>query len=149
MGKSSAEVVFDDLKKIQGLHRVYTLEKGKRHTCFVSIRVVEEVEPDTIKINWDKDVRVDTFRAGGKGGQKQNKTDSGVRMVYEPLHIKVESRTERSQLINKDICKKRLASLIADYNTPEAERFRGVMTFGKNDFTYWDHEMKDWWKKRS
>jgi protein subunit release factor B len=106
------------------------------------VRFVEEVEPTKVNIDWEKDVRVDTFRCGGKGGQNVNKTDSGVRMVYEPLRISVESRTERSQYINKEICRKRLASLVADYYLPESVRVKDAIKFGKAYHQVWEQDIK-------
>lgn len=69
-----------------------------------------------------KECRIDTFRAGGKGGQHQNKTDSGVRIVHRPTGISVEARRARSQWKNKEAAARRLREELVNRMTPDAER---------------------------
>lgn len=110
--KISGKHAYGLLKGEKGVHRLVRISpfdsNSRRHTSFASVNVVPEFEDDiNIQIN-DADLRIDTFRSGGAGGQNVNKVSSAVRITHLPTGIVVSSQVERSQLMNKENCMKML-----------------------------------------
>lgn len=120
-------------KSERGVHRLVRISpfdsNKRRHTSFAALDVSAEIDED-IEIEIDeKDLRVDTYRAGGAGGQHVNKTDSAIRIVHNPTGIVVACQAERSQHSNRDkamkMLKARLYELEVDKKRKDMEQFYG------------------------
>jgi len=107
-----------------GVHRLVRISpfsgQGKRETSFASVDVQPEVTDIDIEVDWDKDVREDTYRAGGKGGQHVNKTSSAVRLTHLETGLVAQCQSERSQHKNRATARKMLLSRL--YQMEQAKR---------------------------
>ncbi len=119
----NGENAYGYLKSEKGIHRLVRVSpfdsSGRRHTSFASCDVMPEIENDTeIEIN-PEDIRVDTYRASGAGGQHVNKTSSAIRITHNPTGIVVQCQDERSQFSNKDRAMKMLKSKLLSLKIEE------------------------------
>ncbi len=112
-------------KSEKGVHRLVRISpfdaSGRRHTSFASVDVIPEVTEDNAIVIDSEDLRVDTYRSGGAGGQHVNKTDSAVRITHLPTGIVVQCQSERSQTQNKAASMKVLQSKLLELKRKQQE----------------------------
>ncbi len=136
----SGPYAFGYLKGEAGVHRLVRISpfdsNARRHTSFSSVYASPVVD-DNIEIEIkDEDIRIDTYRAGGAGGQHVNKTDSAVRITHYPTGIVVQCQNERSQQMNKDFCFKMLRSRLYDYYSAKLAEEHKAEAIEKKDIAW-------------
>ena len=132
----NGENVYGLLKSEKGVHRLVRISpfnaQGKRQTSFVSLDVMPDIEEDLEVEIEDKDLRIDTYRSSGAGGQHINKTSSAIRITHLPTGIVVQCQNERSQHMNKDkamqMLKSKLYLLKQEANAEKLSDIRGEVT---------------------
>ena len=145
--KVTGDYLYGLMKSESGVHRLVRISPfdsgARRHTSFASIWVYPAIEDD-IKVKIDeKDLRIDTYRSSGAGGQHVNTTDSAVRITHLPTKIVVQCQNERSQHKNKETCFKMLKARLYEYEMQKKEQENQKELTNKTDIG-WGHQIRSY-----
>ncbi len=145
--KIEGDYVFGWLKKESGIHRLVRISPfdsgARRHTSFASIWVYPVVDENINIEILDKDLRIDTYRSSGAGGQHVNTTDSAVRITHLPSKIVVQCQNERSQHKNKDTCMNMLKARLYDFEIKKKEEKTQSTEASKSEIG-WGHQIRSY-----
>lgn len=145
--KFSGEFAYGYAKSEKGVHRLVRISpfdaNAKRHTSFASVDVTPEIDDDLKVDVRSEDLRVDTYRASGAGGQHVNKTDSAVRITHLPTGIVVSSQSQRSQIQNREYCLKMLKSKLYDLQQEERQKGLEVLA-GEKKKIEWGSQIRNY-----
>ena len=145
--KIEGDFVFGLLKNESGIHRLVRISPfdsgARRHTSFASIWVYPVVDENINIEIIDKDLRIDTYRSSGAGGQHVNTTDSAVRITHLPSKIVVQCQNERSQHKNKETCMNMLKARLYDYEIKKKEQKNKNIETSKTEIG-WGHQIRSY-----
>ncbi len=145
--KVEGEYVFGWLKSESGIHRLVRISPfdsgARRHTSFASVWIYSVVDENIDIEIIEKDLRIDTYRSSGAGGQHVNTTDSAVRITHIPTKIVVQCQNERSQHKNKDTCMNMLRARLYNYELKKREDKTKNIENSKSDIG-WGHQIRSY-----
>ena len=145
--KIEGDYIFGWLKKESGIHRLVRISPfdsgARRHTSFASVWVYPVVDENVNIEILDKDLRIDTYRSSGAGGQHVNTTDSAVRITHLPSKIVVQCQNERSQHKNKETCMNMLRARLYDFEIKKKEKQSQSLESAKTDIG-WGHQIRSY-----
>ena len=145
--KISGDYIYGFLKSESGIHRLVRISPfdsgARRHTSFASVWVYPVINEDIdIEIS-EKNLRIDTYRSSGAGGQHVNTTDSAVRITHIPSKIVVQCQNERSQHKNKETCMKMLKARLYEFELQKREKESENIENSKSDIG-WGHQIRSY-----
>ena len=145
--KIDGDYVFGWLKKESGIHRLVRISPfdsgARRHTSFASVWIYPVVDENINIEILEKDLRIDTYRSSGAGGQHVNTTDSAVRITHIPSKIVVQCQNERSQHKNKETCMNMLKARLYDYEIKKREEENQNVESSKSEIG-WGHQIRSY-----
>jgi len=145
--KIEGNYVFGWLKKESGIHRLVRISPfdsgARRHTSFASIWIYPVVDENVNIEILDKDLRIDTYRSSGAGGQHVNTTDSAVRITHLPSKIVVQCQNERSQHKNKETCMNMLKARLYDFEIKKRDLQNQNIEANKSEIG-WGHQIRSY-----
>ena len=145
--KIEGNYVFGWLKSESGIHRLVRISPfdsgARRHTSFASVWIYPVVDENIDIEIIEKDLRIDTYRSSGAGGQHVNTTDSAVRITHLPSKIVVQCQNERSQHKNKDTCMNMLKARLYDFEMKKREKKNQNIESSKSEIG-WGHQIRSY-----
>ncbi len=145
--KITGENLYGLMKKESGVHRLVRISPfdsgARRHTSFASIWVYPSIDDSIDIIIDEKDIRIDTYRSSGAGGQHVNTTDSAVRITHLPSKIVVQCQNERSQHKNKETCFKMLRARLYEHELKKREEKASKESSSKTDIG-WGYQIRSY-----
>jgi len=145
--KIQGEYVFGFLKSESGIHRLVRVSPfdsgARRHTSFASVWVYPVVDENIDIEIMEKDLRIDTYRSSGAGGQHVNTTDSAVRITHIPTKIVVQCQNERSQHKNKETCMSMLKARLYEFELRKRQKENENLESSKSDIG-WGHQIRSY-----
>jgi peptide chain release factor 2 len=131
----------------RGVHRLVRVSpfdaQNRRHTSFASVDVLPVLDDIDIEVDWDKDVREDTYRASGAGGQHVNKTSSAIRLTHEPTGTVVQCQNERSQHQNRAVARKMMTAKLFELEQAKRDSDLAKM-YGDKGQIAWGNQIRSY-----
>ena len=145
--KISGEYIYGFLKTESGIHRLVRISPfdsgARRHTSFASVWVYPVINEDIDIEILEKDLRIDTYRSSGAGGQHVNTTDSAVRITHLPSKIVVQCQNERSQHKNKETCMNMLKARLYEHEIQKRKKESDNIESSKSEIG-WGHQIRSY-----